>query len=155
MKTYYQQRLTIVGCMLFFGLLCSGCATQQGYQGAAVGALTGATAGILLDPDNRWRGGVIGGGLGSVLGGTLTYRPVPRQQYAGTYYSGYQQNFQSQNNYTTRGALIGGAAGATTGALLDHDNGWRGGLIGGTLGSFFGGAIGHINSGPSIPVLAP
>lgn len=155
MKHLYQQRLMIVGCILIIGLLSTGCATQQGYQGAGVGAMTGATAGILLDPDNRWRGSVIGGGLGATLGGALTDRPVYQQQNYGAYSSPYRQTYQSQTNYTARGALVGGATGAAAGALLDHNNGWRGSLIGGALGSFFGGTIGSINSGTSIPVLSP
>lgn len=63
--------------------LLAGCATQTGYrydpqaasrvyQGAAVGGVVGAGAGALIDKHNRWRGAVIGGALGSVLGGGLT-----------------------------------------------------------------------------------
>lgn len=169
----------VIGVLLI--TLLSACATQQGYQGAGVGALTGATAGILLDPDNRWRGAMIGGGLGAVLGGALTdypqYNNAP--QYS-TYpqYNNYPQyneypynspyygapsyytppppppSYTSQNR-TAQGALVGGLTGATAGALLDDDNAWRGGAIGAILGSFFGGSIGAINSGPSIPVLYP
>ena len=72
--------LMIFGYLLVLGLLSTGCATQQGYQGAGVGAITGATAGVLIDQDNRWRGGAIGGGLGAILGGALTDRPIYRQQ---------------------------------------------------------------------------
>ena len=124
--------------------LITGCATRQRCQGAGVGALTGATAGVLLDPHNRWRGAVIGGSLGATLGSTLTENS-PYQQS-----SDYQQQ-----NYTAQSALIGGSTGAAAGALLDHDNRWRGSLIGGTLGVIFGGTIGSINSEPSIPVLQP
>lgn len=146
----------IFGYLLVFGLLFTGCATQQGYQGAGVGAITGATAGVLLDQDNRWRGGAIGGGLGAILGGALTDQPTYRQQCNRAYVSQYQpEYYQPQTNYIARGALVGGATGAAAGALLDHNNAWRGGLIGGALGSFFGGSIGSINSGRSIPVLAP
>lgn len=181
MTTFRFIRATIaVGITLFLFLL-TGCATQQGYHGAGVGALTGATAGILLDPDNRWRGAAIGGGLGAMFGGALTDRPRyatpyydpayygPRQSYP-QYYGQqpyYPQSYSqpsgyysprpkySEPNRTGRGAVIGGLTGATAGALLDDDNAWRGGLIGGFLGSFFGGSIGAINSGPSIPVLRP
>ncbi|PMP93133.1 MAG: hypothetical protein C0170_00850 [Hydrogenobaculum sp.] len=45
--------------------------SQTGQQGAAVGGIIGATAGLMLDHSNRWRGGVIGGALGSALGGAL------------------------------------------------------------------------------------
>ena len=54
-----------------------------------------------------------------------------------------------------QGAVVGGVTGAAAGALLDSDNAWRGGMIGGFLGSLFGGGIGAINSGRSIPILAP
>jgi hypothetical protein len=156
MKTLYPQRLILFGYLLISGLLSTGCATQQGYQGAGVGAMTGATAGILLDQDNRWRGGVIGGGLGAILGGALTDQPAYRQRYNRVCASPFQpDHYQSQRNYIARTAIIGGATGAAAGALLDHNNGWRGGLIGGALGSFFGGSVGSINSGRSIPVLAP
>ncbi len=153
MKKAHRQRVVIIGCMLA-NLLFSGCATQQGYQGAGVGAVTGATAGILLDPHNRWRGAVIGGGLGATLGGVLADRSAYRQSYQANNYSPYRQNYKPQN-YTDQGALVGGATGAAAGALLDHDNRWRGSLIGGALGGLFGGSISSINSGPSIPVLNP
>ena len=154
MKKKYQQYISSISCFAVISLLFTGCATQQGYQGATVGAITGATAGILLDPDNRWRGAVIGGGLGATLGGALTDRPTYRQQYSNTHYSPYRQNYRPQN-YTVRDTFIGGATGVAAGALLDHNNRWRGSLIGGALGSFFGGTIGSINSGTSIPILTP
>lgn len=150
-----QQRYYL-GPVLFL-ILCSmaGCATRQGYQGAGVGALTGTTAGILLDPGNRWRGAAIGGSMGALLGGALTEPSAYRNPYQNpTYYRSATP--YSDNRYSAgRGALIGGVTGATAGALLDNSNSWRGGLIGGVLGSFFGGSIGAINSGPGIPVLRP
>ena len=180
--TRYQLVVPVALISFFFSIsLLTGCATRQGYQGTGIGALTGSTAGILLDPDNRWRGAVIGGGLGALLGGGLTDRP----RYSSPYYDpasyrsrqAYPQNYGRQRYYpqgyaqpggyypspsrypepnrTAQGAVIGGLTGATAGALLDDDNGWRGGLIGGFLGSLFGGSIGAINSGPSIPVLRP
>lgn len=165
-------------------LLLSSCATQQGYQGAGVGAVTGATAGILLDSGNRWRGGAIGGGLGALLGGALTDTPRQATPYAQRYYEepdgqpyGYYSSdrYYSQREYAShsssygqsqtpgygspdraeRSAVVGGLTGATAGALLDNGNAWRGGLIGGALGTFFGWGIGTINSSPSIPVLRP
>lgn len=172
--------VALISSFLLVSLL-AGCATRQGYQGAGVGALTGATAGILLDPDNRWRGAAIGGGLGALFGGALTDKPRysspyydpayygPRQSYPRFYGQQryYPQSYSqpggyysprpgySEPNRTAQGAVIGGLTGATAGALLDNSNAWRGGLIGGFLGSFFGGSIGAINSGPSIPVLRP
>lgn len=167
MKKYGLTNCSVIGVLLM--TLMSACATQQGYQGAGVGALTGATAGILLDPDNRWRGAMIGGGLGAVLGGALTdypqYNDYPQYSdypynspYSGSssYYAPPPPppSYTSQNR-VAQGALVGGLTGATAGALLDDDNAWRGGAIGAILGSFFGGSIGAINSGPSIPVLNP
>ncbi len=151
MKKQAQRTALIMTCIAVVGLLFTGCATQQGYQGAGVGAVTGATAGILLDPHNRWRGALIGGGLGATLGGAMTDRPAYNNR---GYTAPYRQGYQSQN-YTAQGAFIGGATGAAAGALLDHNNRWRGSLIGGALGGIFGGSIGNINSGPSIPVLDP
>jgi len=69
--------------VLVIGLVIVGlaaCAVQQDpivttprtYQGAGAGAAVGAGAGALIDSNNRWRGAVIGGALGAVLGGTLT-----------------------------------------------------------------------------------
>ena len=55
-------------------LLGAGCATgptREAYQGSAAGAAVGAAAGAMLDSDNSWRGGVIGGALGAVLSGAL------------------------------------------------------------------------------------
>lgn len=61
---------------LLTSLLAAGCAnvqgpSQAGYQGGAVGAGVGAVAGALIDDDNRWRGGVIGGTLGALMGGAV------------------------------------------------------------------------------------
>lgn len=93
-----MQRKKMLGwlaSLLAVVLLAAGCATSQGpskaaYQGAGVGAATGAVAGALLDDDNRWKGGVIGGALGAMLGGALgeiSHRdatPPPASQ--GAYY---------------------------------------------------------------------
>ena len=140
--------------------ILSGCATQNGRYGAGVGALTGGTAGILLDPHNPWRGAAIGGSLGGLLGGALTDRPnyysnyQSRGYYQQPYYPSYSYN-QYRREATYRGAAYGGVAGAAAGAMLDHGNRWRGSLIGGTLGSIFGGGINFINSSTMIPVLQP
>lgn len=153
MKKQLKRAILFNVCLVSGGLLLFGCASQQGYQGAGVGAVTGATAGILLDPHNRWRGALIGGGLGATLGGAMTDRPASTYNSCG-YSAPYRQRYRSQNT-TAQGALIGGATGAAAGALLDHNNRWRGSLIGGALGGIFGGSIGSINSGPSIPALNP
>lgn len=140
--------------------LLSGCTTQNGRYGAGVGALTGGTAGILLDPHNPWRGAAIGGSLGGLLGGALTDRPYyynnypPQGYYQQPYYQRYSYN-QYRREAAYRGAAYGGVAGAAAGAMLDHGNRWRGSLIGGTLGSIFGGGINFINSSTMIPVLQP
>jgi hypothetical protein len=155
MKRRDSLHFVPISVLIIVAFVLVGCATRQGYQGAGVGALTGATAGVLLDPENEWRGAVIGGGLGATLGGALTDRAYYREPYYGTAYSPgspYQPSYSSQMG---QGIFVGGLTGATAGALLDDDNEWRGGLIGGALGSFFGGSIGAINSGRRIPLLNP
>lgn len=176
-----KGREITIGC-LFVILLLGGCATQQGYHGAGVGALTGGTAGALLDSSNPWRGAVIGGSLGASLGGALTdsprystpyYDPAyygnhPSSPYSYERYSPYPQGYRYHRDYSHRpryshstanqagqGAVVGGLTGATAGALLDDGNAWRGAAIGGFLGSFFGWGVGSINSGPRVPVLRP
>ncbi len=63
----------VVMIFFFLSLLFSGgCATQQGYQGAGIGAVIGGAAGALIDKKNRWRGGAIGAALGAALGGTIS-----------------------------------------------------------------------------------
>ncbi len=51
---------------------CGQVTTQRTYEGATVGALGGAVAGALIDRSNSWRGAVIGGALGALIGGTIT-----------------------------------------------------------------------------------
>lgn len=46
---------------------------------------------------------------------------------------------------TYEGAQVGSAAGALTGAILDHSNPWRGAVIGGTLGAIIMGTITDIS----------
>ncbi|MBI5584509.1 MAG: hypothetical protein HY892_11865 [Deltaproteobacteria bacterium] len=79
-----------VGLVLMsFLLFASGCATQQGAQGAGLGAIVGGVSGALIDRGNPFRGAAIGGGLGAVLGGGLgeiagssqNYNPPPQQGY--------------------------------------------------------------------------
>ncbi|GEM_PF-1931977 len=156
-----MARTAVIGVLLT--LLLTSCATQQGYRGANIGALTGATAGILLDPDNRWRGAVIGGSLGAAFGGALTDQPY-YSPYSPNYYNQQHvyrsqypqyQPYAGQNSMVRSGAAYGGVVGAAAGALIDDGNRWRGGLIGGALGSFFGGGISFINSTPGIPILQP
>jgi len=65
----------LIAALAFTALGCGGANVPQpsntAYKGGAVGAAVGATAGALLDSDNRWRGGAIGGALGAVLGGAM------------------------------------------------------------------------------------
>ena len=141
------------------------CAAQHKSQGGNVGALTGATAGILLDPGNRWRGALLGGSLGALFGGALTddqsslysgYQSSPSTSYDHRYLpaSAYQ-SYEMRNRAVKRGFVYGGIAGGTAGALLDDGNRWRGTLLGGVLGSFWGGSMNWINWTPDIPVLQP
>ena len=62
-----------VSLMLILALLVLtfGC-TQYHAQGAGAGAVIGGIAGALLDHENPWRCGVIGGALGAVAGATIT-----------------------------------------------------------------------------------
>lgn len=57
--------------VVLLGVLLTGCATQSGWNGAAVGGGVGAVGGAVLDRHNGWRGAVVGGALGAVLGGFL------------------------------------------------------------------------------------
>jgi uncharacterized membrane protein len=65
----------LVAALAFTALGCGGAnvpsPSNTAYKGGAVGAAVGGAAGALLDEDNRWRGGVIGGALGAVLGGAM------------------------------------------------------------------------------------
>lgn len=71
-----RSKASFLTLALLAGSLAAGCAnvqgpSQAGYQGGAVGAGVGAAAGALIDDDNRWRGGVIGGTLGALMGGAV------------------------------------------------------------------------------------
>jgi len=57
---------------IFVSALLTGCVTERSYQGAAVGGVSGAGIGALVDRHNPWRGAAIGAAIGSVVGGTLT-----------------------------------------------------------------------------------
>lgn len=50
----------------------------------------------------------------------------------------------SQSGY--QGATAGAAVGGIAGALLEPRNPWRGAVIGGALGATFGGAMGEISN---------
>ena len=150
---------------VIISVFLTSCAAQYKSQGGNIGALTGATAGILLDPGNRWRGALLGGSLGTLFGGALTddqprfysgYQSSPSTYYGHRYLpaSAYQ-SYEVRNSAVRKGSIYGGIAGGTAGALLDNGNRWRGTLIGGVLGSFFGGSMNWINWTPEIPVLQP
>lgn len=95
-----KQVKTLVSLLAVLSLLAglAGCAASPTTQQAAtVGAATGATAGALIDSENRWRGGVIGGALGAVFSAGLaeisqrashqaaqTQKPVAYTNQAGT-----------------------------------------------------------------------
>lgn len=64
-----MRKRTFLG-LLVLSFLLSSCSTAV-YESGQVGALGGATAGALIDKNNRWRGAVIGGVLGGVVGGAM------------------------------------------------------------------------------------
>ncbi len=75
-----RRMISLIVGVSFIGTVLAACAVQpqpvvttpRTYEGAGVGAAVGAGAGALIDKNNRWRGAVIGGALGAILGGTLT-----------------------------------------------------------------------------------
>ena len=70
-----KKILSLALClMLAVGLLGLGCSSlnKSDYEGAGVGAATGAVAGALI-AGNPWQGGVIGGALGAIAGGAITH----------------------------------------------------------------------------------
>ncbi len=72
MKT---KSLCLAVCLvLSISLLGLGCSSlsKSDYEGAGVGAATGAVAGALI-AGNPWQGGVIGGALGAIAGGAITH----------------------------------------------------------------------------------
>ncbi|WP_028844336.1 glycine zipper 2TM domain-containing protein [Thermodesulfovibrio thiophilus] len=60
----------MLALLMVFSVAC-GQLSQYHYEGAGTGAVVGGAAGVLLDKHNRWRGGVIGAGLGALFGATL------------------------------------------------------------------------------------
>ncbi len=61
--------LTVMGVLM---VVLSGCATTpRTYEGTGAGAVIGGVAGALLDRHNPWRGGIIGGAIGALAGGTF------------------------------------------------------------------------------------
>ena len=64
-----KQLMIGIACLIF----TTGCATSQGtYQAAAIGGALGSIAGVLIDQDDRWRGGAIGAAIGSIGGAAIT-----------------------------------------------------------------------------------
>ncbi|MEA3469440.1 MAG: glycine zipper 2TM domain-containing protein [Thermodesulfobacteriota bacterium] len=171
----YPSVLYPVTAILLLSFFMTGCATRHGYQGAGAGALTGATAGILLDPDNRWRGAVIGGSLGSIFGGALTdtprqnnfyydpayyhsppaypqsyYQPgVHRQHYYNQGY--YQQNYYQPRTYTPSPPQYSTPNRAGRGAVIGGVTGAAAGALlddgNAWRGSLIGGALGSLFGG--------
>ena len=75
MRMKHGAKFLVAALCLAMLVTAAGCAgggpSRTAVQSGAVGGAVGATAGALIDSDNRWRGGVIGGALGAVLGGAL------------------------------------------------------------------------------------
>lgn len=59
-----RNRTQVFLIMVLSLVLFSSCSKEKGYQGA--GGAIGAVTGVLMDSQNSWRGGVIGGALGAV-----------------------------------------------------------------------------------------
>ncbi|MBI3326939.1 MAG: glycine zipper 2TM domain-containing protein [Nitrospinae bacterium] len=69
MRTYAALAVAVV----FLSSMLAACVTtERTYQGVGAGGGIGAAAGALLDKGNRWRGALVGGALGALLGGTVT-----------------------------------------------------------------------------------
>lgn len=118
----------LVMLVLLAAVLTSACGgrgpSQGAYQGAGVGAAVGGAAGALIDEDNRWRGGVIGGTLGAVFGGAMgeisnraatqasTYqKPVYYQNQAGQRVEAYPEGSRGnchvvKEKYYDQGQLV-------------------------------------------------
>jgi len=68
--------LFVLVTFLFSLFLFTSCVPETGEktkEGAAIGAVTGAALGALIDKNNRWRGAVIGAAVGTLIGGTAGY----------------------------------------------------------------------------------
>ena len=71
MKKHLSLALCLILAISLLGLGCSSL-SKSDYEGAGVGAATGAVAGALI-AGNPWQGGVIGGALGAIAGGAITH----------------------------------------------------------------------------------
>ena len=67
-----RQFFVSINILLFISSIIGCTSTPTTYQGATIGGVVGAAAGVLIDKHNRWRGAVVGGTLGAILGGATT-----------------------------------------------------------------------------------
>ncbi len=63
----------IIVCVVVVAVLLAGCATTstRTRAGAGTGAILGGVAGVLIDKDNPWRGGIVGAAAGALIGGAI------------------------------------------------------------------------------------
>ena len=86
-----MKRILCLCLSAFLALSIGGCQSltqptggSRTYQAAGAGAALGGLTGALIDSSNPWRGGVIGGAIGAVVGGTLTEIAAKGSQEAAT-----------------------------------------------------------------------
>ncbi|RKX61191.1 MAG: hypothetical protein DRP29_01055 [Thermodesulfobacteriota bacterium] len=76
MKRGIRKIICFLVIIFFSGLVFNGCVPQTSQytqEGAAIGAVTGAALGALIDKNNRWRGAVIGAVAGAIVVGSAVY----------------------------------------------------------------------------------
>jgi len=67
-----KENLVVISIVVL-ALLTGGCATTstKTRTGAGTGAILGGVAGVFIDKDNPWRGGIVGAAAGALIGGTI------------------------------------------------------------------------------------
>jgi hypothetical protein len=66
-----SKNLFIYSLLITAFVMLPSCQSQSTRQTAVTGAVIGGVAGALIDSSNPWRGGLIGGVLGTITGATI------------------------------------------------------------------------------------